>query len=77
MDKAVNQEERLAYDVPEYGRKWGLNRNASYAAANRGDLASRQVRQAHEDSENCRRPLARSRGRLTCRRAAIRYTHPR
>lgn len=37
MAKTEHKEERLAYDVPEYGRMWGLNRNASYAAANRGD----------------------------------------
>jgi len=31
-------DERLAYSVPEAGRKLGLGRNASYAAAARGDF---------------------------------------
>jgi hypothetical protein len=30
--------ERRVYDVPEFGAKLGLSRNASYAAANRGDF---------------------------------------
>ena len=33
-----DQHARLVYDVPEAGRMVGLSRNASYAAAARGDL---------------------------------------
>jgi excisionase family DNA binding protein len=29
---------RLVYDVPEAGEMLGLNRNAAYAAAKRGDI---------------------------------------
>jgi hypothetical protein len=32
------KENSLVYDVPEAGAKLGLSRNASYAAAKRGDL---------------------------------------
>jgi hypothetical protein len=33
-----NEGNRLVYDVPEAGAKIGLSRNASYAAAARGDF---------------------------------------
>lgn len=33
-----NEGERLVYDVPEAGALLGLNRNASYDAAKRGDI---------------------------------------
>jgi hypothetical protein len=32
-----NQAEKLAYSIPEAGAKIGLGRNASYAAAKRGE----------------------------------------
>lgn len=35
---ASTPDERLTYDVPEAGAMLGLSRNASYAAAARGDL---------------------------------------
>ena len=31
-------DKRLVYEIPEAGALVGLNRNASYAAANRGEL---------------------------------------
>ncbi len=31
-------EKRLVYEVPEAGEMLGLNRNAAYAAAKRGDI---------------------------------------
>jgi Helix-turn-helix domain len=31
-------DKRLVYDVPEAGEMLGLNRNAAYAAAKRGDI---------------------------------------
>jgi hypothetical protein len=31
-------DKRLVYEIPEAGALLGLNRNASYAAANRGEL---------------------------------------
>ena len=31
-------EKRLVYDVPEAGEMLGLNRNAAYTAAKRGDI---------------------------------------
>jgi excisionase family DNA binding protein len=33
-----NGDRRLVYDVPEAGEMLGLNRNAAYAAAKRGDI---------------------------------------
>ena len=35
---ADEDDKRLVYEIPEAGALLGLNRNASYAAANRGDL---------------------------------------
>jgi hypothetical protein len=34
----MSKGENLTYDVPEAGAMVGLNRNASYAAAKRGDI---------------------------------------
>lgn len=38
-----DQAERLVYTVPEAGRLLGLSRNASYAAAQRGDIPTIQI----------------------------------
>jgi excisionase family DNA binding protein len=39
MTKAqVPDDKRLVYDVPEVGQMLGLNRNAAYNAARRGDI---------------------------------------
>jgi hypothetical protein len=38
-----NSDESLVYEVPEAGAKLGLNRNASYAAAKRGDLPTIRI----------------------------------
>ena len=38
MTQRADDERRLVYDVPEAGAMLGLSRNASYAAAKRGDL---------------------------------------
>ena len=35
---AQNEDRRLVYEVPEAGEMLGLNRNAAYAAAKRGDI---------------------------------------
>jgi excisionase family DNA binding protein len=44
MTKAqVPDDKRLVYDVPEAGEMLGLNRNAAYAAAKRGDLPTIRV----------------------------------
>jgi hypothetical protein len=37
-EDAGTPDDRLTYDVPEAGAMLGLSRNASYAAAARGDL---------------------------------------
>lgn len=37
------QAERLVYTIPEAGRLLGLSRNASYAAAQRGDIPTIQI----------------------------------
>jgi hypothetical protein len=31
-----NDEQTSVYEIPEYGRKWGLSKNGSYAAAHSG-----------------------------------------
>lgn len=36
--KATADDEGLTFSIPEAGRKVGLGRNASYAAAKRGEL---------------------------------------
>ena len=36
-------DDRLVLDVPEAGAKLGLGRNASYAAAKRGDLPTIKI----------------------------------
>ena len=36
--EAEGADKRLVYDVPEAGAMLGLNRNAAYTAAKRGDL---------------------------------------
>jgi excisionase family DNA binding protein len=36
-------DQRLVYDVPEAGRMLGLTRNASYAAAHRGDIPTMKI----------------------------------
>ena len=36
--KAIADDEALTFSIPEAGRKVGLGRNASYAAAKRGEL---------------------------------------
>jgi hypothetical protein len=39
VSKSANEDDkRLVYEIPEAGALVGLNRNASYAAANRGEL---------------------------------------
>jgi len=38
-----HDDERLVYEVPEAGAKLGLTRNASYAAAKRGDIPTIRI----------------------------------
>lgn len=42
MDRA-DHETRLVYEVPEAGAMLGLSRNASYAAAKRGDIPTIKI----------------------------------
>jgi hypothetical protein len=39
----MNEQDRLVYEVPEAGAKLGLGRNASYAAAKRGDIPTIKI----------------------------------
>jgi hypothetical protein len=39
----VQDDKRLVLDVPEAGAMLGLNRNASYAAAKRGDIPTIRI----------------------------------
>jgi excisionase family DNA binding protein len=43
MLQEPKSDECLVYDVPEAGAKLGLNRNASYAAAKRGDIPTIRI----------------------------------
>ena len=43
MTDRAEENQRLVYDVPEAGAKLGLSRNASYAAAKRGDLPTIKI----------------------------------
>ena len=42
-DIEAQADKRLVYDVPEAGALLGLNRNAAYAAAKRGDLPTIRI----------------------------------
>jgi len=39
----ISDDKRLVLDVPEAGAMLGLNRNASYAAAKRGDIPTIRI----------------------------------
>jgi len=39
----TNDDERLVYDVPEFGAKLGLSRNGSYDAAARGEIPTIRI----------------------------------
>jgi Helix-turn-helix domain len=39
----MNEDVRLVMEVPEAGAKLGLSRNASYAAAKRGDIPTIRI----------------------------------
>jgi excisionase family DNA binding protein len=43
MTDRADHEKRLVYEVPEAGAKLGLSRNASYAAAKRGDIPTIKI----------------------------------
>ena len=43
MKDLAEENQSLVYDVPEAGAKLGLSRNASYAAAKRGDLPTIKI----------------------------------
>jgi excisionase family DNA binding protein len=43
MTDSADHQERLVYEVPEAGAKLGLSRNASYAAAKRGDIPTIKI----------------------------------
>jgi hypothetical protein len=43
MEKYDMSDDRLVLDVPEAGAKLGLGRNASYAAAKRGDIPTIKI----------------------------------
>jgi hypothetical protein len=43
MEKYDMSDDRLVLDVPEAGAKLGLGRNASYAAAKRGEIPTIRI----------------------------------
>jgi excisionase family DNA binding protein len=42
-DTTAHVDRRLVYEVPEAGEMLGLNRNAAYAAAKRGDIPTIRI----------------------------------
>ena len=42
-DQDTHADKRLVYDVTEAGEMLGLNRNAAYAAAKRGDIPTIRI----------------------------------